>query len=212
MEELIQNAVTVLRNGGTLLYPTDTIWGIGCDASNPEAVEKIFAIKCRDHSKSMLVLVDTPILVSPDFIFPPSSSESSLPNTSPTSSLHSLSSTTPRPTTYIIPVPDGILSAVDGRKWRLSQNLIASDSTIGIRLPDHEFCLCLLKAFGGPIVSTSANYSGDPSPRDYEEISDNLKRAVDFALPPLPEFVSGETLGSRILKLQSDNTLWVIRD
>ena len=174
MEEIIEKAVEVLRAGGTILYPTDTIWGIGCDAANAEAIEKIYQIKRRDHSKSMLVLAEKAVHWEPE------------PGIK-------------RPTTYII---DAAESGLD-----LAPNLTAQDGTIGVRVPRHEFCQKLLHRLGKAIVSTSANFSGEASPQKYEDISERLKASVDYCVPPLPAFESGETQGSRIIKITPEGVI-----
>ena len=178
--EIIEQTIEVLKKGGTLLYPTDTIWGIGCDARNATAVEKLYAIKERDHSKSMIVLVESGKwkVESED-----------------------------RPTTYIL----------SEKLWRpmlgdaIADNLAAADGSLGIRIPQHAFCQEVIHRLGAPLVSTSANLSGRPSPKNYEEIEEELKRRVDFCVPPLPELLSTETRGSRIVKLLPDGTSTVIR-
>lgn len=184
MEQIIEQTVEALRRGETILYPTDTIWGIGCDARNAAAVEKIYALKERDRSKSMLVLVDnnrnhlnTPII----------------PND--------------RPTTYILP------RAIwhDAMHLAVADNLVAADGTLGVRVPQHHFCQEVLRRLGAPLVSTSANLSGRPSPQSYNEIEEELKRRIDYCVAPLPEFLSGETRGSRIVKVAADGSEIVIR-
>ena len=181
---IIEQAVKVLRGGGTLLYPTDTIWGIGCDARNSAAVEKLYAIKERDHSKSMLVLVDK----LPEF-----------PGIQDNPS--------DRPTTYILPE----------RLWRpllgdtIADNLAAADGSLGLRVPCHAFCQEVIRRLGAPLVSTSANLSGHPSPQHYEEIEEELKHRVDYCVPPMPELLSAETRGSRIVKLLPDGTTEILR-
>jgi len=178
--EIIEQTIEVLKKGGTLLYPTDTIWGIGCDARNATAVEKLYAIKERDHSKSMIVLVESGKwkVESED-----------------------------RPTTYIL----------SEKLWRpmlgdaIADNLAAADGSLGIRIPQHAFCQEVIHRLGAPLVSTSANLSGRPSPKNYEEIEEELKRRVDFCVPPLPELLSTETRGSRIVKLLPDGTTTILR-
>lgn len=180
MEEIIRQTVEVLRNGGTVLYPTDTIWGIGCDARCAEAVEKIYAIKERDHSKSMLVLTE-------GGEWKVESGE--------------------RPTTYILP-----REVWQGRMHLdIADNLPAADGSLGIRVPRHVFCQEVLRRLGAPIVSTSANFSGRPSPRYYNEIDLALKQRVDYCVPPLAAFCSEETRGSRIVKVNADGSQTVIR-
>lgn len=187
MDKLIYSAVQVLRGGGTLLYPTDTIWGIGCDALNASAIERIYAIKERDHGKSMLILASTDML-SPE-----------MPH-----EVQSLLLTSDRPTTVVLPA---CLVAV-----ALPRNLLAQDGTVGVRVPKMDFCQALLQALGHPIVSTSANLSGSPSPQCYADIADELKQRVDCCLPDLPEFRHPATGSSRILKVNPDGTLFTIRD
>lgn len=186
MDKLIYSAVQVLRGGGTLLYPTDTIWGIGCDATSASAVERIYAIKERDHGKSMLVLASTDML-SPD-----------MPE-----GVRSLLLESKRPTTVVLPA---CLVAV-----ALPQNLLAQDGTVGVRVPKMDFCQALLGRLGHPIVSTSANLSGRPSPRCYGDIDKELKSRVDCCLPDAPEFHHSSTSSSRILKVNPDGSVAVIR-
>ncbi len=180
MEQIIEQTVEVLQQGGTILYPTDTIWGVGCDACNASAVEKLYALKERDRSKSMLVLVETGKWKA----------ESG-----------------DRPTTFILPY------AVwhDEMGLTVAANLLAEDGSLGVRVPRHPFCQEVLHRLGAPLVSTSANLSGRPSPRIYEEIEDELKCRVDWCVPPLPEFMSAEMQGSRIVKIGSDGSQTVIR-
>lgn len=178
-----------LHNGKTLLYPTDTIWGIGCDATNAAAVEKIYAIKKRDHSKSMLILCADESMVL-QYISHPNAKALQL-------LLHS-----ERPTTVIFPLE---------RNHGLAPNLPASDNTIGIRIPKHGFCQELLQAFGKPLVSTSANFSGEPSPACYGDISEELKHRIDFLVPDLPQYESHNSQGSTILKVTPENEILVLR-
>ena len=194
-EEAIQQTVEVLRRGGVILYPTDTIWGIGCDARNADAVERLYAIKERDHTKSMLVLIRSEVRCR--------KSEANLQP--PTSDLRP--PTSPRPTTYILP----------RERWQpllgdcVAANQPAADGTLGIRVPDHSFCQEVMRRLGAPLVSTSANLSGRPSPRTYNEIEEELRRRVDYCVPPLSEFESHEPRGSRIVKIDSDGRETVIR-
>lgn len=190
MTTIVQSAVDALRQGKTLLYPTDTIWGIGCDARLSQAVEKLYRIKQRDHSKSMLILCTKEVLAEEyknlvSWLLEP----------------------TERPTTYILPaavwqplLPCGVAT-----------NLPAADGSLGIRLPRHAFCQQVINALGAPLVSSSANLSGEPSPRSYEDISMQLRSRVDFCVPMCPEFATGESTGSRIIKVNSDGSRTVIR-
>lgn len=180
MEDIIDKAVAILRAGGTILYPTDTIWGIGCDARNKEAVERIYSIKERDHSKSMLILVGDGNMTKGN---------------------------EERPTTYILPqtIWHGDM------ELEIADNLPASDGSLGVRMPKHFFCQEVIRRLGAPIVSTSANLSGHPSPKSYTEIEDELKKRVDYCVPPLAEFLSNETRGSRIVKIGADGSQTIIR-
>ncbi len=186
-DDLLQNSLETLRSGGVILYPTDTVWGIGCDATNADAVEKIYNIKRRDHTKSMLILAD------------PQSFRTG------NETIDRLLLDCDRPTTVIIPIsclPVGIT---------LADDLPSADKTIGIRLPRHQFCQELIRRLGNPIVSTSANYSGKPTPATYDEISVRLKQAVDYCVPNLPQF-EGNASPSRILKYNPNGEITTIRN
>lgn len=186
--DVVHSAVAVLKKGGTLLYPTDTIWGIGCDASNAAAVEKIYAIKERDHNKSMLILCSDMDMV-----------ERYVGRVGEASARLLLSSD--RPTTVILPLS---LS-------RLADNLTASDGTIGVRIPRMEFCHELLRLFGRPIVSTSANLSGRPSPSSYKNIETELISRVDYCVTPAYEKTT-DGISSRIVKVDAVGNVVVIRE
>ncbi|NLO02429.1 MAG: threonylcarbamoyl-AMP synthase, partial [Bacteroidales bacterium] len=156
MIEDLNKALEVLRKGGVILYPTDTVWGIGCDATNQEAVERIYAIKERDDSKSMLVLMENPALLEryvnnvPDIAW----------------DLVEISAT---PLTVIYP-----------EAKNLAPNLISKDGSIGIRFTKEEFTTRLLQKFRKPVVSTSANISSEKTPSSFDEISEKIKAAVDY--------------------------------
>ena len=151
MQEEINKSLKILRNGGIILYPTDTIWGVGCDATNSDAVEKIFVIKRRQDNKALISLVaDTKQLKS-------------ITKNIPDLDITSL------PTTIIYPSALG-----------LSKKLLANDGSAAIRIVQDKFCQQLIKKFGKPIVSTSANISGINSPRKLSEISEEIKNNVDY--------------------------------
>jgi L-threonylcarbamoyladenylate synthase len=156
MQNDIKKALEVLKSGGVILYPTDTIWGLGCDATNSEAVKRIYDIKKREDSKSMLVLMGNPALLEryvdevPDVAW-------------------DLVEITTTPLTVIYP----------GAK-NLAANLIAADGSIGIRFTKEEFTSRLLQRFRRPIVSTSANISGEVAPAFFDEISEEVKEQVDY--------------------------------
>ena len=158
MNEDIKNALEVLKNGGVILYPTDTVWGLGCDATNPAAVDKIYKIKQRDDSKSMLVLLDDAGYIG--------SYVREVPNIA-----YDLIELNEDPMTLIYP---------DAKN--LAKNLIAEDGSIGIRITKDEFCKQLLFRFRRPIVSTSANISGSTAPAIYNEISQEIISAADYVV------------------------------
>lgn len=155
LKEEIRKTQGILKNGGVILYPTDTIWGLGCDATNPEAVKRIYDIKKRADNKSMLVLLDDAGKIA---------SYADVPDIA-----LDLIEVADKPTTIIYP----------GAK-RLAPNLITEDGTIGIRITREEFTRSLIFRYNKPIVSTSANISGEPSPRFFGEISEEIKNAVDY--------------------------------
>jgi L-threonylcarbamoyladenylate synthase len=185
-ETEVEQALEVLRNGGVVLYPTDTIWGIGCDATNENAVKRIYQIKNREDSKSMIILVAderevlryvaAPDLAVFDFIEKQN-----------------------RPTTIIFEHAVG-----------LPGNLVAEDGSIAIRIAKDEFCKHLVKRLRRPIVSTSANISGQASPKFFAEISDELKKAVDHVVKWRQDDTT-PSLPSQIIKWNNDGTRNVIR-
>jgi L-threonylcarbamoyladenylate synthase len=154
----IVKAVEVLRSGGIILYPTDTIWGIGCDATNPAAVKRIYEIKQREDAKSMLILMENPNL------------------------LNSYISEVPEIAWDLIEVADNPLTIIYPGAKNLANNLYASDGSIGIRITTEPFTQQLIQRFRKPVVSTSANTSGYPSPRNFAEITPEIKSLVDYVV------------------------------
>jgi L-threonylcarbamoyladenylate synthase len=152
----IAKAVEVLRSGGIILYPTDTIWGIGCDATNVAAVNRIYEIKKRQDTKSMLVLMENPNLLT------------------------SYIAEVPEIAWDLIEVADTPLTIIYPRAKNLAANLLATDGSIGIRITNEAFTQQLIQRFRKPIVSTSANISGQKSPQNFAEISDEIKQSVDY--------------------------------
>uniref|UniRef100_UPI003216F7E4 L-threonylcarbamoyladenylate synthase n=1 Tax=uncultured Draconibacterium sp. TaxID=1573823 RepID=UPI003216F7E4 len=186
MHDDLKKAVEVLKAGGIILYPTDTIWGIGCDATNEEAVNRIYTIKKREDSKSMLVLMENPALLDryveevPEVAW----------------DLVEISTT---PLTVIYP----------GAK-NLAKNLIAEDGSIGIRFTNEKFTSQLLQRFRRPLVSTSANISGDKAPAFFDEISEEIKSQVDYVV----EYRQDDTTPaqpSSIIKLGTGGQIDIIR-
>ena len=190
----IRQALEVLRKGGLILYPTDTVWGIGCDATDEKAVRRVFSLKRRADSKS-LVLLAGGIDVIRNYVddIPPMAQQ--------------LVEVNDAPMTIIYP---GAVVA-DGPLDSLAPSCVASDGSVGIRIPaSSQFCMELLEAFGKPIVSTSANISGEPAPGKYDEISDEIRSGVDFVVPSSCE---GQSTGrsSQIIKVDMDGTVKIIR-
>ncbi len=156
MEEEIQNTLAILRKGGVILYPTDTVWGLGCDARNKEAVNKLFKIKQRAEYKSMVVLVCDETMINRYVKEVPEVTWELLESAE-------------EPLTIIYP---------DGRM--LAENIIAADGSVGIRLVKDQFCNTLIHKFGKPIASTSANISGEPYPSSFSDIKLDILNKVDY--------------------------------
>lgn len=187
MEEDIKNCLQVLKAGGIILYPTDTVWGLGCDATNETAVAKIFALKQRAETKSMIIL----LLQTNDiqkFAKPASDT------------IKTLLEKTERPLTVIYP-----------EAKNLAANLIGDDGTIAIRIVKDKFCEAILQSWGKPIVSTSANISGEPGAPSYDIISTAIKNGADYIVQHRQNeiFINKP---SRILLWKNDEEIVIIRD
>lgn len=186
MIEDILKSVEILKNGGIILYPTDTIWGIGCDATNAAAVERVYKIKEREDSKSMLVLMENPALLDryvddiPEIAW-------------------DLIDITTTPLTIIYP-----------NAKNLAPNLVAADGSIGIRFTKEPFSSQLISRFRKPVVSTSANVSGQKSPAFFDEISDEIKSKVDYIVQYRQEDKIVHHPSS-IIKLGSGGKIEIIR-
>lgn len=186
MNEEIKKACQVMREGGVILYPTDTIWGIGCDATNEEAVRRVYEIKRRADSKAMLVLVDSAVKV--DFYV----------------------QDVPEVAWDLIELADKPLTIIYSGARNLAPNLLAEDGSVGIRVTGEEFSKRLCQQFRKAIVSTSANVSGQPSPQNFSEISDEIKAAVDYIV----DYRREETVQARpssIIKLDKGGVIKIIR-
>ena len=186
IENEIRNALEVLRKGGIILYPTDTIWGLGCDSTNEKAVDRIFEIKKRSKTKSLIVLVnDERMLKKYVKEIPLVASE--------------LISQTEAPLTIIY--DEGI---------NLAKNVLADDRSIAIRIPKDDFCIKLIYKFGKPIVSTSANLSGEKSPHNFKELSSEILSFADYIVNwKLNDDAKGKV--SSIIKLKSNGEIKIIR-
>lgn len=202
MKEQIQKALEVLRSGGIILYPTDTVWGIGCDATDPEAVARIYSIKNRADSKSLVLLAsDLDMICRYVREIPEMAVQLVEVNDMPMTIIY--------PDAVCGERPDASGKAVRSNHV-LAYNTVAEDGTVGIRIPMMDFCQQLVSRFGRPIVSTSANISGEPAPRSFSEISEQIKSAVDHTVDPALE--KGSTgKSSSIIKVGLDYSIEIIR-
>ena len=203
MKEEISKAIEVLRNGGVILYPTDTVWGIGCDATNPEAVAKVYAIKKRSDSKSLVLLAsDMDMICRYVKEVPEMAIQLVEVNDKPMTIIY--------PGAIVGEKPSEPGAAVRADRNSLAYNTVAEDGTVGMRIPMMDFCQQLVARFGRPIVSTSANISGEATPRKFSEISDDIKNAVDHIVDPSLE--KGSTgRSSSIIKVGLDYSIEIIR-
>lgn len=196
-EEAIAGALKALRAGGTVLYPTDTVWGLGCDATDPAAVARIFEIKQRSDSKSLVLLAADLDMVARYVREIPGIAVD-------------LVEVNDKPMTVIYPGAVAGEPDAPGDRWHLARNAVAEDGSVGIRIPMAEFCRELAFKLGRPIVSTSANISGEPTPRRFSEIPDAVKDAVDFVVPP--SFDTESTgAASQIIKVGLGGEVEIIR-
>lgn len=187
MNEEIKKAVEVLEKGGLILYPTDTIWGIGCDATNEDAVKKVYELKKRSDSKALIVMIDNSVKLDyyvdrvPDIAWD------------------------------LIEVTDKPLTIIYDNARNLASNLIAEDGSLAIRVTEEAFSKELCKRFRKAIVSTSANVSGEPSPANFSEISDVIKNGVDYVVNFRREEKT-KSKSSSIIKLGASGEIKVIRE
>lgn len=186
MNEDIKKAIEVLREGGIILYPTDTIWGIGCDATNEEAVEKLYAIKHRDKSKSMLILLDNP------------------------GKLQAYIQDVPDIAWDLFDLADKPLTIIFENAKNLAPNLINSDGTIGIRITNEDFSRNLCMRFRKPIVSTSANIAGQDAPQNFNDIDPEIIDVVNYVVKYRQDEMYKQTPSS-IIKLGSSGEIDIIR-
>lgn len=184
--EEIQLILPILKNGGSILYPTDTIWGIGCDACNVEAVEQIFQLKQRDKEKGFVLLVDSNKML-----------HKYVAQVHP--KIQNLLDYHTRPVTVIYE-----------QAKNLPQEVVSNDGSIAIRIVQDQFCKDLIKSFGRPIVSTSANISNEPSPTHFEEVTLPIKEGVDYIVTHRQDEIK-EAQPSVIVKLSKKNELNFIR-
>ena len=195
---IIQEAVKVLRDGGVILYPTDTVWGIGCDATNEQAVARVFDIKRRSEAKSLVLLACDLDMVAKYIKEIPSIAID------------------------LVEVNDAPMTIIYPGAQYLAPNAVAADGSVGIRIPLADeaaqpgkltagaFCRELVRRLRRPLVSTSANISGEPTPADFSEISEEIKSAVDYVVPkPFGAGASGRS--SQIIKLGLGGEVEILR-
>ena len=182
----MEEAIQILRKGGIILYPTDTVWGIGCDATNPEAVEKIYALKQRASNKSMITLLETDAKLNryvkqiPDIAW-------------------AIVELSDKPTTFVY--PEG---------YNVAHNLLSEDKSLAIRIVKEGFCHQFIKKFGKPLVSTSANISSESAPLRFEDIDKRILDGVDYIVN-LPSDTKLKPKASTIIRIDMDGTFTLIR-
>lgn len=187
MEQEIEKALEVIKNGGVILYPTETVWGIGCDATNEEAVARVYEIKKRAEEKTMIILLDNVdnvvkyVAEVPEIAW-------------------QLWEVTDKPLTLILPEARGI-----------AKNMIPTEKTIAIRITSNEFCKKLIRKMGRPLVSTSANVSGEPTPSNFDQISDVIKKSVDYVVGQQMA-VGASQKASSIIMVDKGNVVKIIRN
>jgi L-threonylcarbamoyladenylate synthase len=187
IEKVLQEAINYLQKGKTILYPTDTIWGIGCDATNYQAVERVFKIKRRKEHKSLIILVD---------VF---------------EKIHDYVEKVPDITRDLIESMNTPLTIIFPKAKNLAKNVIGDDGSIAIRVTIDDFCMKLISGFGKPIVSTSANVSGDNHPLLFGNINKDILDKVDYVVDYNKEKLM-KTKASRIIKIEESGEFKVIRE
>jgi L-threonylcarbamoyladenylate synthase len=186
-ENDITNALRVLEQGGVILNPTDTVWGLGCDATNTRAVEKVYRIKNRTEAKSLIILLD-------DF-----------------SKISSYVGKVPDITADLLESINNPVTIIYSNARQLAPNVVAPDGTIGIRIVKDDFCAELIRRFGKPIVSTSANISGHEAPGAFSHITDDIKKAVDYIVAYKQDYFN-RSKPSTIIRLQENGNYTIIRN
>lgn len=186
LKDEVKNALDVINQGGIILYPTDTIWGLGCDATNTEAIQKIYALKQRAQEKSMIILLDTE------------------------NKLESYIQEVPGIAYDLIEFAENPLTLVMPGAKNISPALIASDGSVGVRVSSHPFCQQLIQRLRKPLVSTSANISGQPSPQNFSQISDEIITGVDYVVN-LDQHDLSIKKPSTIMRLEPDGKFEFIR-
>ena len=199
IEEDIKNAVETMRKGGVILYPTDTVWGIGCDATNAEAVKRVYEIKQRDDSKALICLVDSDARMQRYFRHVPDVAWQLIDSLKDDAPMAKNASSSTKPTTLVL---DGAIN--------LAENLIADDGSVGIRITNEPFSKELCYRFQKAIVSTSANISGEPAAQNYCDIDPHILEAVDYVCWSRRQEHKPHT-PSCIIRLRENGEVTVIR-
>ena len=184
--EEVKAAVDTLKAGGLILYPTDTVWGIGCDATNAKAVKRVYQLKQRDDSKALIVLIDS------------------------AEHLDHYVVDVPEIARELIDVAVKPLTIIYEGAYNLAPNVLGDEDSVGIRIPNDEFCHRLCQRFGKPIVSTSANVSGKPTAKTFHDIAPDIVKGVDYAV----QYRRGDATAhqpSNIILLARDGTFKIIR-
>ena len=187
MKDELLKTLEVLKKGGVILYPTDTVWGLGCDATNSRAVEQIYRIKKRSHSKSMIVLLDH------------------------FEKLYNFVENVPEIAADLVESIHTPLTIIYPGAKNLSKNLISDEGAIAIRITRDEFCMKLISMLGAPLVSTSANISGQKTPLFYHQISQEIIKQVDYSVD-LSRTRIDQVKPSTIIKFTSQNEYVIVRD
>ena len=186
MTEIITKSFEILKNSGVILYPTDTIWGIGCSAFDEDAINKIYKIKERSTEKAFIILVESEKRLQDLVEVPPLAWD-------------------------LIDLSEKPLTIIYDNPQKLPKNLIGQDNTIAIRLTKDEFCKKLITKLNAPLVSTSANLSGENTALNFNQINDKIKKEVDFIVP-LKQNEDAIYSGSSIIKLALDGKIKIIRE
>jgi L-threonylcarbamoyladenylate synthase len=182
----ITNCLAAINNSGIILYPTDTIWGIGCDATNAAAIQRIYQLKKREEKKSMIILVDNENMIE-QYV------------SCPSEKILSFLSQQEKPTT-----------AIFDKAINLPEIIINQDRTIAIRITTDEFCRSLIQQLKKPLISTSANISGEPYPQSFSEVSEHIKKGVDYIVEHRQDDRS-PSKPSSIIRLNENNKIEFIR-
>jgi L-threonylcarbamoyladenylate synthase len=185
MIDEVNKAYEIIKEGGIILYPTDTVWGIGCDATNPEAVAKIYQLKKRVESQNMIVLMNCDRM------------------------MHNVFADIPEVAWQIIELSENPTTLILDKPKNVAANLIAADNTLGIRIVKEPFCFKLLERLKKPLVSTSATIAGQPAPKSFKEISAEIIKGVDYVVNLHRDKTGGKP--STIIKLGLDSQVKIVR-